>query len=1252
MYSSNAILVQGINIPSEISVSWWEYSIDWWSYTSEDGIVTLWQSVRVRRTSSSSNATSTSVTLNIWWVTDTYTITTIAADTTPDTFHFSDITNAEPWVLYYSGDITVTWINIPVDINISWAWAEYSISDGVPQNTAQWWTATASSQYNTNNSPDRAFDGNTWTSGWWNNNQMPAWLRYDFWMWNLQRITRYTLYRSSTHSGGWNWNGYSPRNWTFEGSNDGSSWTVLDTQTNQTISTNANKREFSFDNTQYYRYYRINISSNNHWGSNWVNITEMELISEVWSSFTSAPWSVSAWDTVTLRMQSPDTPSSTNTTTLSIWDTSSDFNISTLGQLTSPDSFSLNDIFDADTSTMYESNTITVTWINTTIPIDISWQGEYSINEWPYTSNSWNIWPNDSVQVRLISPNSLSSTSSTTLTIGDRSAIFNISTPAPSPNTTPDSFSFTNISDASLLTLYNSETITISGINTSSPVTINWGEYRIEDGNFTSNSGNIENGQNIQLRVTSWSNPGDTRNVVLTIGWISHTWSVTTLAPDTTPDSFSFSSISSAQLSTLYESNTVTISWINAATPVSISGWGEYRINRGSWRSDSGEVFNGDSLQVRRISSSSGNTSTSTTLTVGWASPQTFTIITLVPDIDIDPFVFQYIQNATYSSPTLSDTIVLSWINTSVPISVTWWEYRIWTSWSFTSNPWTVSNWDELTVRLVSWSWPNIESSMSVDVWGYVTEFRVRTRSSIPPAHDPVIANSWVSVSGNYNGIFAHARDAENYYIIATPSIISYDLSNPDVEHILSERKLVYHWFQNLPESYRDNFIIVDDVDEDWFLENIPFIWSNTLIWNGWFDFRPDVPVLFTGTRSELAAYTWLRDIHEWIRTNYRNFIAYRDIAHMLDDHRLTYLERILSQFVGINPVRPYYCSDIKQYRLINNIAPDAEITASPSGFWSAWVSWIANWVISSEWSLDYEYHSESPNASIFFEWEDPQSIWYIKIFNRTWCCSERLSGAIITLYDESGQVLYTHPLWNTLWEFVVELDLEWINQMHFAKSMSIESVDNNYLNLREVEIYLWWDLRDWFYEVDRDGIGWMSSYQVYCDMTTDGGWWTRIWENYVSNGQLRNQNHAVQHTFGGYNDVSDNIIVDQSVETPPTQIPDAHVLRHNGGPSSFYEMLFDRVPGEFIGQEIRLSAWVRWTSTSIFHNRVVYDDGTESITQPESETIETSPWWWRLEQARIPLTWSAVDAFYWNAWRNAAWPFFMTWFEMEIYYR
>lgn len=52
-----------------------------------------------------------------------------------------------------------------------------------------------------------------------------------------------------------------PKSWTLQGSNNGSSWTTLNTQTNQTFTGRLQTRTFTFTNTTSYLYYRLNITA-------------------------------------------------------------------------------------------------------------------------------------------------------------------------------------------------------------------------------------------------------------------------------------------------------------------------------------------------------------------------------------------------------------------------------------------------------------------------------------------------------------------------------------------------------------------------------------------------------------------------------------------------------------------------------------------------------------------------------------------------------------------------------------------------------------------------------------------------------------------------------------------------------------------------------------------------------------------------------------------------------------------------------
>jgi hypothetical protein len=111
--------------------------------------------------------------------------------------------------------------------------------------------AAAASSVTSTNVAWRAFDRNTGTF-WQSGVNNTGWLSYQFPTGKI--IKRYGFFSYITNSN-------NPRTWTFEGSNDGSNWTVLDTQTNFVTGVST---FYSFDisaNTTSYTYYRINITA-------------------------------------------------------------------------------------------------------------------------------------------------------------------------------------------------------------------------------------------------------------------------------------------------------------------------------------------------------------------------------------------------------------------------------------------------------------------------------------------------------------------------------------------------------------------------------------------------------------------------------------------------------------------------------------------------------------------------------------------------------------------------------------------------------------------------------------------------------------------------------------------------------------------------------------------------------------------------------------------------------------------------------
>lgn len=182
-------------------------------------------------------------------------------------------------------------------------------------------------------------------------------------------------------------------------------------------------------------------------------------------------------------------------------------------------------------------------------------------------------------------------------------------------STSINPFFFVDIVDQELSTLISSNSVLIIGNTIPSPISIVGGQYQINGGAWTSASGFVNSGDSVIVRQTSSASYETSTTATLTVGSYSDGFDVKT-KKDITPTPFTFVDVTDADLSTLYVSNSVTIGGLSSDAPISITT-GEYRKNGGSWTSADGTVVNGDTVEVRRTSSSIYSTTLGTTLTVG-----------------------------------------------------------------------------------------------------------------------------------------------------------------------------------------------------------------------------------------------------------------------------------------------------------------------------------------------------------------------------------------------------------------------------------------------------------------------------------------------------------------------------------------------------------------------------------------------------------------------------------------------------------
>ena len=123
---------------------------------------------------------------------------------------------------------------------------------------------SASSEYNTSYSAYKAFNRILNNEGWISNGRT-GFLKVDLFNGFIAKYYSVTYERTELTG--------SPNTWTFQGSNDNSTWETLDTRTGETTWYYREKKCYKLSNTKSFRYYRINVTANN--GLVWMGIGEL-----------------------------------------------------------------------------------------------------------------------------------------------------------------------------------------------------------------------------------------------------------------------------------------------------------------------------------------------------------------------------------------------------------------------------------------------------------------------------------------------------------------------------------------------------------------------------------------------------------------------------------------------------------------------------------------------------------------------------------------------------------------------------------------------------------------------------------------------------------------------------------------------------------------------------------------------------------------------------------------------------------------
>lgn len=339
----------------------------------------------------------------------------------------------------------------------------------------------------------------------------------------------------------------------------------------------------------------------------------------------------------------------------------------TLAQDKTPKEFAIATTYDTALNSVIEFSPVAVEEITGNVKVSVL-NGEYKIGtNGSWTSEVGTVSLNEQVYVRHTSSTLNNTKTSSALVIGTKIAEFVSYSEAIAEDTIPNEFDFTsqfNVSTSTTVT----DSFTVVGINSATPISVVGGEYSLDSGStWTSDAGTVNNNDTVQIRHTSSANNLEKKVSTLNVGGIiSKLVSFTKPADDTTPNVFSFAIKNGVNVSSVEESESITIRGINASTAVSIVN-GEFTTDGGTTWVTTGNVNDNATIKVRQTADSNTDTKKVSELTVGTFTTKFITVTKKpAPSITSTTPPSSVVNGATYEYQAVAENVT-SWQITNKP---------------------------------------------------------------------------------------------------------------------------------------------------------------------------------------------------------------------------------------------------------------------------------------------------------------------------------------------------------------------------------------------------------------------------------------------------------------------------------------------------------------------------------------------------------------------------------------------------------
>ena len=443
------------------------------------------------------------------------------------------------------------------------------------------------------------------------------------------------------------------------------------------------------------------------------------------NTITSVNGTISNGDSVRLILNSPSSANTVATASLNIGGVIGVFNISTTNADTVPNVLVFTLQNSVEPSSTITSSTAMINGINNTANISII-GGRYAVNNGAFTNASGSINPNDVISLQQTASSGFNSSVTTTVVIGGVSSTFTSTTRV--QDFSPATFSFISRANAPLGVSLTSNAITISGIDSTTTISVNGGLYQINNAAITNANGVVSLGDNIVLYHLTANNYLAQTTTTLTLGGVGAGFVSTARGININPDDFTFNIIVNATRSISITSNVVTITGLDATASISVAG-GLYRLNGQATTNTDGVVTNGTTLSLTAQSSSEFEAFTTVSLTIGNIT-RDFFVLTLSRDISPDNLVFINQVDVATAQIITTNPVTITGINDTATLTIANGQYNL-NSAGWTGSPTVINNGDVVQLRHTSASGLGISITTTLGVGDVSVTF---TSTTQPPS--------------------------------------------------------------------------------------------------------------------------------------------------------------------------------------------------------------------------------------------------------------------------------------------------------------------------------------------------------------------------------------------------------------------------------------------------------------------------------------------------------------------------------------